>query len=299
MPLPGIMTLFGISDATITPMTADTASGGTTLGTSLQVPAIQQMGVSPETMSKDLKGPDGTIIDTYTKVIAVTGSVQHARISIPLLAAILGSTPAFSGVTPNQLAALQMNIGDVTGWFQLEGRAAYNSYQIGGDVHIRVYKAKMSKFKFEMKNEDYANISFDYKAVPRVSDGKLMDIIENEGQVPLTYGATSTTAPTVTSVVPAESATGVAHSAAVVWTLSEALAASSVNNGTACLVKTADGTNVPGAVALANAGAGTTVTFTPTSALSSATGYTAILTGMSDPFGNVLASPSVSSFTTT
>jgi uncharacterized repeat protein (TIGR03803 family) len=102
-----------------------------------------------------------------------------------------------------------------------------------------------------------------------------------------------TTPPTVSSTDPPNAATGVPTNQSVQVTFSEAMDPSSINTTTVTLQQGA--TPVPGTVTYA----GTTATFTPSSALTSGTAYTAtITTGAKDLAGNALLTNFVWSFTT-
>jgi phi13 family phage major tail protein len=105
-----------------------------------------------------------------------------------------------------------------------------------------------------------------------------------------------TTPPTVT-VVPANNATAVAVGSNIVWTFNEAILASTVNKGN-FLVQKADGTaQVTGTISMD--AAQKVVTFTPSTNLTAATQYMAIVTqGVQDLSGNALASTNVTKFTT-
>lgn len=104
-----------------------------------------------------------------------------------------------------------------------------------------------------------------------------------------------TTPPTV-AVTPANDATAVVTSSAIVWTFSEAIQATLAIANNLFVVKD-DGTAVAGALAI-NA-AHTVVTFTPAADLSAATTYHAIATAsIKDNAGNALAAPSYTKFTT-
>ena len=99
-------------------------------------------------------------------------------------------------------------------------------------------------------------------------------------------------APTVSSVVPADSAAGVAVGTTVVWTLSEDLDLNTVNGDSVHLIEDPTGaaSEVAGTVVGVNAGAGTTITFTPAGDLSAATKFLAMLEGsIKDKAGNNLA----------
>jgi hypothetical protein len=111
-----------------------------------------------------------------------------------------------------------------------------------------------------------------------------------------TGGATAPlTPPTVLSVVPLGAATGVCQGAIVTATFSKVMNPATINTGT---FKLAAGTNaVTGTVALDSTGM--VATFTPSSALTLNTAYTAtITTGAKDTFGNGLATDFTWMFTT-
>lgn len=108
-----------------------------------------------------------------------------------------------------------------------------------------------------------------------------------------TGAAADTTAPTVSSVNPANSSTGIVVNSNVVATFSEAMDPVTFTTTTFTLKQGA--TTIPGAVSYL----GTSATFNPTSNLAASTAYTAtITTGVTDLAGNALASNYVWSFTT-
>ena len=103
------------------------------------------------------------------------------------------------------------------------------------------------------------------------------------------------TPPTVT-VSPLDGATNVVVSANIEWTFSEAINPACVTSRNFLLIK-ADGTVVAGALSVN--GAGTVVTFNPTSNLAAGADYIAIATtGIRDLAGNALAAPEVMNFGT-
>ncbi len=109
-----------------------------------------------------------------------------------------------------------------------------------------------------------------------------------------TAQAPDTTAPTVSSVTPANGSAEVARVGSLTAAFSEAVDAASVTSATFTV---ADGAGNP--VAGTVAASGSTVTFTPSSALSYLTAYTATLTtGVKDAAGNPLAANRTWSFTT-
>jgi hypothetical protein len=107
-----------------------------------------------------------------------------------------------------------------------------------------------------------------------------------------------TTAPTLTGRVPADGATGVPPSAAVVTaTFSEPMDPATLSAAAFSLAPAAGGPAVPAAIA-ASAG-GTVFTLDPTEALAPSTAYAVtVTTGARDAAGNPLAAPAGWSFTT-
>ncbi len=106
-------------------------------------------------------------------------------------------------------------------------------------------------------------------------------------------GSPDTTAPTVSSTIPADLATGVALNSTVNATFSEGMSAATLTTATFTLNQGT--TPVSGTVTYV----GTTATFTPASNLAASTVYTAtITTGVKDLAGNALAANKVWSFTT-
>lgn len=105
--------------------------------------------------------------------------------------------------------------------------------------------------------------------------------------------STDTTPPTVSSVSPANGATGVALSATISATFSEEMEESTVTTSTFAI--STGGNNINGTISHS----GNTYTFTPSTSLTSNTQYTAtITTGVKDSAGNALASNYTWSFTT-
>jgi hypothetical protein len=109
-----------------------------------------------------------------------------------------------------------------------------------------------------------------------------------------TTGTTAdTTAPTVSSIVPSDTATGVARNSTVIAIFSKTMDASTISTSTFTLKQGT--TVVPGVVSYL----GTTAIFTPASSLAVSAVYTAtVTTGVTDLSGNALAVAKTWSFTT-
>ncbi len=106
-----------------------------------------------------------------------------------------------------------------------------------------------------------------------------------------------TTKPTISSVTPADGATGVSRGTNVTATFSEAMKPDTLNTGTVTLVK--DGTTEQITATVTVSSDGKTVTLDPSASLAYDTKYKAtVTTGAKDTAGNLLANDKVWIFTT-
>ena len=101
--------------------------------------------------------------------------------------------------------------------------------------------------------------------------------------------------PVVSLVSPLDGAVGVAVGASITWTISKSLDANFVGSTNVRLFKDPTGTGptglgVAGTIVLTNAGASTTIVFTPSAPMSALTKHIAYLEGVRDQAGNLLAS---------
>ena len=131
---------------------------------------------------------------------------------------------------------------------------------------------------------------------PKTAGGK-QAFFQVPDPVAITGGSYTLTAPSVSSVSPANNATGVSTSPAVTATFSAAMNSSTINSGTFTITGP-NGTQVTGAVTFD--ASTNTATFTPSFPLSTGTSYTAtIMTGAYGADNVALASVYSWSFTTT
>ena len=105
--------------------------------------------------------------------------------------------------------------------------------------------------------------------------------------------SSDTTAPTITTVSPANGQSGVPVNIRVDLVTSAQLSAASV--GSTVVALSAGGTQIPGTVSLSSSG--TTLSFVPSAQLSVSTTYTLTVSGVTDQAGNVLV-PFTSNFST-
>lgn len=182
MPLQRFTKWFAVEDAKIATMTADPAGGAAAYGTLLDVPGIKEVGLTGTVATKALRG-DNTLQDQNSILEDLSISVVHAKISLDVLAAILGYTVTDAGVTPNQTVTADLTAaGALIQPFYLEAKTPSGGVDvIGGDGHMVFWKCVLSSFpETGFAEEDYRTVSFEAAVVPRVSDGKWHRIRMNE-----------------------------------------------------------------------------------------------------------------------
>jgi hypothetical protein len=182
MPISRVSKIYSVQDAKISPLTADPDGGAATYGTPLDVPGIQEMAITGEVEVKTLRG-DNRKLDTNSAISNIQVSVTHAKVSLDVLAAIVGGAVTDSGTTPAQIATWDLS-GDNANLppFKLEGVTPPNGTDIvGGDLHWILHKLTLSAFPdVGFANEDYRTISFTADASPLLSNGLWLSAVINE-----------------------------------------------------------------------------------------------------------------------
>ncbi|GAA2112433.1 hypothetical protein GCM10009759_55150 [Kitasatospora saccharophila] len=188
MPLSHVSKLFSIVDCKITPLLTDPAGGTATYAAqSIDVPGIRVLTVAGSVQAKTLRG-DNKLLDSNSYVDGVTASAEHAKLSLDVLAAILGGTVMDSGTTPAQKSTLGITGANaVLPYFKIEGvTPPGGSDALGGDVHLVLYKCQLSKFPdLGFQGDDYRIPKFEVNCVPLASTDKWFDYVFNETAVPI------------------------------------------------------------------------------------------------------------------
>lgn len=185
MPVTHVSKVYAVKDCKIAELTADPAGGAATYGASIDVPGIKSLAIGGDVADAELRG-DNSLLDRDTNLAGISGSVEHAKISLDALAVILGTGAVVdAGVAPNQTATLALVGGSGTGvskprYFRLEGVSA-SADPIAGNMRFTLYKCILGGFPdLGLAEDDYQTVSFDYNALPRISDGKWLDVSVNE-----------------------------------------------------------------------------------------------------------------------
>lgn len=181
MPLTTIVKLLEIEDAKIAPMTADTGSSPT-YGSSVDVPGIMKIAVSPKVENKKLYG-DNKLLDIWSRVTEVELDVECAQLSLDAMKVLCGGTVTASGTTPNQKQTYSLKGNDTSpSYFKIEGRWMYADPTVG-DVHILLYKVKIidpPSFEVQGADGNFGTVKFKGTAIPCNSNNNWFDIVINE-----------------------------------------------------------------------------------------------------------------------
>ena len=283
------MPLKGLRQIQLAPWISDGVIGSTFL-----LPYPQQLSSEENQVVKELPGGDVTA-DKSVTIKSLTLTMRWARIKLSQLADLLGSTFTTTGSTPNQVHRLRRKTSDTGGYFQLKARVAYvGSEYPDGDYTLLAYKGKIvGTPKINYQTEEYATCEVVMEFIER-DDLEFYEMLMHETGAVLTE-TSDTTPPTVSSITPADNATGVATGATISITFSEevqendlAFSITDVTTSTAVSDKTftVDYTSNP------------VVVLTPATAMTSAHVYNVrISTDLRDLAGNRLASAYNSQFT--
>lgn len=191
MPISRVTKLYAVTDAKIAPLLADPEGGTPSYGAGIDVPGIKSMEISGEMETRELRG-DNRLLDSDSFLTNVTVSFPHAKLSLDVLAALLGGDVTDAGTTPAQSATWDMGSEARPLPFRLEGATPTGgSDQIGGDVHFILHKCVLSSFpSMGLAEEDYRTIEMEARAVPLISTGKWLTVAINETAVPISTAAT-------------------------------------------------------------------------------------------------------------
>jgi hypothetical protein len=176
MPLPTETKLLELTDVKISPLTSD--ADPPVYGTSVDVPGIQTLEVTPKLVSKELRGDD-KVLDVYSRVETIEWKWSCAKLPLDVLDILLGGAVTASGTTPNQKQIYSLTGADRPGWFKLEGQVAYVDDGLG-DVHVVLYKCKCTGGAAFGLGDDFAKLEASGVAIPLSATDQLFDVVLNE-----------------------------------------------------------------------------------------------------------------------
>lgn len=172
--------ILGIDDAKISELTNDDSSS-LTYGSSIDVPGIQKIDLTPKFTEKGLKG-DEKVLDYYVNLDFIAWEINSAKVSLDVLAIFEGGTVSTTGVSPNQLHTYTVSTASAPKYFKLEAKANYTAGEVG-DFHMKLFKCKATSVDVDYTMQDYAVVSARGIAIPTTKDGKIKEYVINETAV--------------------------------------------------------------------------------------------------------------------
>lgn len=162
---------YGVRDLKLRPLTAEVA------GVGVDFPRVRQLNFSEAESFDDLRGDDG-LIAVHGKGPQVNWEIEQGGITFAALQVMNGGTITTTGVTPNQVTTYSKKGTDQRPYFQMEGQVISDS---GGDFHVLLYKCKATgDIKGDSKEGAFYLLGVSGIALPRTSDSKLYDLVQNE-----------------------------------------------------------------------------------------------------------------------
>ncbi|MDR1169047.1 MAG: hypothetical protein LBK53_09215 [Heliobacteriaceae bacterium] len=170
--------ILGVDDVKISEITQDTSSD-LTHASSLDVPGIQRINLSPNFTEKGLKG-DGKILDYFIELDTIGFSFDNAKVDLDVLAILEGGTIDTETDGTDQIKHTYTVSTDSTPkYFELEGKTNYTG-GAAGDFHFTLFKCRANSVVVEHKTQDYAIVSVTGIAIPRTNDGKIKEYVINK-----------------------------------------------------------------------------------------------------------------------
>ncbi|MBH8605989.1 major tail protein [Thermoactinomyces sp. CICC 10521] len=271
-------------------------ANGVSYDTPVKISGFINAKITPTTNSETLYADDGPA-EVATSLGEITVELQVKDLPLDVQAALLGHT-----VSDGMLIK---NADDQAPYVAIGFRSLKSN---GKYRYVWLYKGKFTTPEAEFQTKEdkptFQTPTISGSFLKREYDGAWQ--VVGDEDMPgfnkadtwfdsVVNASSDTNAPTV-MVTPADGATGVAVTSNIVWTFDEPIQESTVTPANFFVV---DSTGAEVAGTLSLSADKTTVTFDPTSDLTSATSYTAIATkNVKDLAGNSLAQNSVTNFTT-
>lgn len=159
MAVPKTVVARDINDFKLARITEDSASVYST-GTLYDVPGISAFSMGFEFDTDELRG-DAKVKDIYSKIDKVTGSFGGC-IELDVFQACLGGYSYEANVHTNRWRMVQ----EVSPYVYFETQTILHGSV--GDLHSRVWKARVTNIQIEQSSQSYVTFTADYEAIPTV-----------------------------------------------------------------------------------------------------------------------------------
>lgn len=177
MPLTTIPLPFGLRDVKVRQLTGETP------GTSVDLPNGRTFSFSEAEDFEELRGDDG-LVAVRGLGPSVDWELEGGGISLDAVAIMFGGTVTTTGTTPNQVKLYRKAGTDARPYFQVEGQAISDS---GGDFHVVLYRCRSTgELSGELSDGSFWLTGASGRALPRASDARLYDMVQNETTTAIT-----------------------------------------------------------------------------------------------------------------
>lgn len=168
----------GVRDCAIFELLTDTASAHT-YDAGFAV-TIQEFSANPDINTAELPGNDVTL-DRFAKAKGMTGTLKAAKVHTSFLGVLLGATVGTTATT----RSVTFTGADLPKYFMIKVKIGYTGE--GGDdtVVMTIYKAKLESLEFSHDQDDYAQFSANWVAIPLTDTDDVADFTVYDGDVDL------------------------------------------------------------------------------------------------------------------
>jgi hypothetical protein len=171
---------YAVKQCKITPITVDNTTT-TTYGSSVIVPGIKEVTLTPQANVKDLTG-DNTLLDRKSKVNNCEVKVSFAKWSFNVYPLFTGGVSVSAGADPNSTWTWSWDFSRGS-YFKLEATVD-GVDPVNGDMHLVIYKMNITTPPpFGLKEEDFTTFEATGSCYKRLSDGKAVDVVLNQTAV--------------------------------------------------------------------------------------------------------------------
>ena len=167
--------MYDVEDCKVYALTADNGSS-LTYGSAIDVPGIAQVGVDPNIVTAELKGDGGKVLDRKGKTDRLNFSATYGRLSLPVLAAILGGSVA-NDAGPPETQTYSLPGDNELPYFKL----GFQIVETEDDVlslSCYLYKCKLTGGTLLTGETDsYGQPTLELEAIPTINDDSMIDVI--------------------------------------------------------------------------------------------------------------------------
>lgn len=175
----GISKIYAVQHCQVATVTADAVGSLITYGEWFDVPGIKSLELSGDMDTKELRG-DNRLIDQSSIITGLTAAIEHAKVSLQVLAVLLGGT-----VADKVVAAGTPYAGK--GW-SLTSASSPKSFGMrcisaaadapGGAVAYVMSKCSLSGFpELGAAEEDYQTVSLEANVNPPTGTSTWLDVV--------------------------------------------------------------------------------------------------------------------------